>query len=252
MTLGARFLWIRALFCSTPMPPHRVGGAGPRAASCPIAMLQPGRRFCRAIVMLPPARYTGPQVNRSFWTMARGIIKMQVQQVARAGISVALLAVSAWVTIPLGPVPFTLQTMVLAMLPAVLDRRTACLAVGAYLLLGALGLPVFSGFGAGLGTIAGPTGGFLWGFLIGSAAGSTLFKLLEGRAPILVRTLAADVVMLLISYACGTAQLMMVAQLDLVGALMVAVVPFVVPDAIKMVVGAQIGCTVARSSALAA
>ena len=69
---------------------------------------------------------------------------MDAKQVARAGVMVALLAVSAQVMVPIGPVPFTLQTFVLAMLVAVLDRGTAMFAVIAYILLGALGLPVFS------------------------------------------------------------------------------------------------------------
>ena len=57
---------------------------------------------------------------------------MNVRQIARAGVFVALLTVASWVSIPLGPVPFTLQTMALALLPAVLDGATACAAVGGF------------------------------------------------------------------------------------------------------------------------
>lgn len=71
---------------------------------------------------------------------------MDAKCVARAGVMVALLAVSAQVMVPIGPVPFTLQTLVLAMVPAVLDPATSVLTVLAYVLLGAIGLPVFSGF----------------------------------------------------------------------------------------------------------
>ena len=88
---------------------------------------------------------------------------MSAAQTCRIGAAVALLAVSAMVTVPLGPVPFTLQTLVLAMLPAILGGRGAVAAVGLYLLAGALGLPVFSGFSGGVGQLLGPTGGFLWG-----------------------------------------------------------------------------------------
>ena len=172
---------------------------------------------------------------------------MNVQTVARAGISVALLAISAWVSSAIGPVPFTLQTMVLALLPAVLDRQGACLAVAAYLLLGGIGLPVFAGFGAGIGTLAGPTGGFLWGFLIGIFAATTLVRVLPESMPELARLLFADVAMLLIAYACGTVQLMAVAQLSLPGALAVAVIPFIIPDAVKLFVGASIGLAAHRA-----
>ena len=173
---------------------------------------------------------------------------MNARSAARAGILAALLAVSAWVTIPLGPVPFTLQTMVLAVIPAALDRKTGCLAIGCYLLLGALGMPVFSGFGSGVAAIAGPTGGFLWGFLLGELAATTAFDAIGDRMPLFARTLAADAILLAISYACGTVQLMVVAQLDVAGALALAVLPFVLPDAIKLVVGARIGCLVAGAS----
>ncbi len=177
---------------------------------------------------------------------------MNVRQIARAGVFVALLTVASWVSVPLGPVPFTLQTMVLALLPAVLDATTACAAVGVYLLLGALGLPVFAGFGGGIASIAGPTGGFLWGFLLGAAVAGVIARALAGRVRRFARVLLADIAMLAVAYACGTAQLMIVAQLDLVPALMLAVVPFIVPDAIKLVVGARIGCMVERSLKLAA
>ncbi len=172
---------------------------------------------------------------------------MDVRQISRAGVSVALLAVASWVTVPFGPVPFTLQTLALAILPAALDRTTAVASVAVYLLLGALGLPVFSGFGGGVGAIAGPTGGFLWGFLIGMLLATTLESFLPRSLPALPRALVADAVMLAVTYACGTFQLMVVGPMDLVPALLAAVVPFIVPDAVKLGVGASIGCAVARA-----
>ncbi len=95
----------------------------------------------------------------------------------------ALLAVSAQVMLPLGPVPFTLQTLVIAMVPAVLDTATSVFTVLAYVVLGAVGLPVFAGFNGGIGALAGPTGGFLWGFVLGCAlAGSARWACLFSRA----------------------------------------------------------------------
>ncbi|MBM6867404.1 biotin transporter BioY [Collinsella tanakaei] len=173
---------------------------------------------------------------------------MNVQQLARAGVSVALLAVAAWVTVPIGPVPFTLQTMALAILPAALDRKTACAAVAVYLLLGAIGLPVFSGFGGGIASIAGPTGGFLWGFMLGTLAGTTVESLLPARVPLFARSLAASATMLAVSYACGAVQLMIIGSMDAAAALAVAVLPFVIPDAVKLAVGTSIGCSVARAT----
>ncbi len=172
---------------------------------------------------------------------------MNVQQLSRAGVAVALLVVSAWVTIPFGPVPFTLQTLALAILPAALDRATASAAVAVYLLLGCIGLPVFSGFSGGISSLVGMTGGFLWGFFIGTVAATTLERALEHRLPLFARALVGNVAMLLISYACGTLQLMVVGSMGIVPALLAAVVPFIVPDAVKLAVGTSIGCSVSRA-----
>lgn len=159
---------------------------------------------------------------------------------------VALLAVSAWVTIPFGPVPFTLQTLVLAMIIAALDGAASVLAIGSYVLLGALGLPVFSGFMGGVGALFGPTGGFLWGFVLGVVLVAALARLM-GDVPVYPRALACSALTLLVSYVCGTAQLMALMSLGATEALAIAVLPFVVPDAVKVVIGARIGCAAKRA-----
>ena len=97
-------------------------------------------------------------------------MKSRTRSVAYVGMTVALLAVSAWIALPLGPVPFTLQTFVLAFSLMVLRPGECLAALGAYLLLGAAGVPVFSGMRGGIGMILGATGGFLWGFLLGAVA----------------------------------------------------------------------------------
>lgn len=171
---------------------------------------------------------------------------MEAKRVARAGVMTALLAVSAQVMLPLGPVPFTLQTLVLAMVPAVLDPATSVFTVLAYVVLGAVGLPVFAGFNGGIGALAGPTGGFLWGFVLGCTLAGALAKVLDGRIGAYPRALVCAAALVLVSYVCGTVQLMALMNLDLAGALAIAVIPFVVPDAVKVAVGARLGCTVAR------
>lgn len=171
---------------------------------------------------------------------------MEAKRVARAGVMTALLAVSAQVMLPFGPVPFTLQTLVLAMVPAVLDPATSVFTVLAYVVLGAVGLPVFAGFNGGIGALAGPTGGFLWGFVLGCALAGALAKVLDGRIGAYPRVLVCAAALVLVSYVCGTVQLMTLMNLDLAGALAIAVIPFVVPDAVKVAIGARLGCTVAR------
>ena len=170
---------------------------------------------------------------------------MDAKRIARAGLMVALLAASAQVMLPFGPVPFTLQTFVLAMIPAVLDRRTAVLTVVAYVLLGAVGLPVSPVSVGACGALAGPRvascGDLSW-----HGGSRRSGQALPARIPAYPRALASAAVLLLVSYVCGTVQLMAFLSIDLWGALAIAVAPFIIPDAVKLVCGARVGVSVAR------
>ena len=148
-------------------------------------------------------------------------------------------------SIPLGPVPFTLQTMVLAMLPGVLAPRDAVMTVAVYLVLGIAGLPVFSNMMGGLGVIVGPTGGFLWGFLVGMVAAGAVSRIKGLPEP--AREVLSRAALLVISYTFGTAQLMIVGSMALPAALAAAVLPFIVPDIVKMSVGTVLARAVARA-----
>ncbi len=164
---------------------------------------------------------------------------MDSRQVARCGVAVALLAVSACVTLPLGLVPFTLQTLVVAMLPVALGGRGALLAVACYLVLGSLGLPVFSGLSGGAAHLLGPTGGYLWGFLVGTATAGAVRR--AGSLPQIARDYLGAALSLLAVYAVGTAQLCLVMGVSPTAALLMAVVPFVGPDAAKLLAGVAAG-----------
>ena len=170
---------------------------------------------------------------------------MSNRQVARCGVCIALLAVSAWITVPLGPVPFTMQTFVLALLPQVMRTRDALFTVVVYLLLGAVGVPMFSGFQAGLGVLLGPTGGYLMGFAAGMPVAGTIAH--TNALPRRARGAAGGVALLAVSYALGTIQLMNVYALDAPAALAVAVVPFVVPDVAKVVASVGVAERVNRA-----
>ena len=92
----------------------------------------------------------------------------RTRSVAFVGLTIALMSVSAWVSVPLGPVPFTLQTFVMVFALLALAPKECLAAIAGYLILGGVGLPLFSSMRGGLGVLAGPTGGFLWGFFFNS------------------------------------------------------------------------------------
>ena len=82
------------------------------------------------------------------------------------GMFAAVIAVLAQIAFPLpSGVPVTLQTFAVVLTGVVLGARLGTAATFVYILLGAVGVPVFSGLGGGLGVIVGKTGGFIWGFL---------------------------------------------------------------------------------------
>lgn len=147
-----------------------------------------------------------------------------------------LIAVCSWISVPT-VIPFTLQTFGVFTAVAVLGGWRGTASVLLYLLLGILGLPVFSGFAGGIGTLAGATGGYIVGFLF-SALVMWGMEALLGRKP---WALAVSMVMgLAVCYAFGTAWFMAVyaRQTGAIGiwtALSWCVLPYIVPDAVKIV-----------------
>lgn len=147
----------------------------------------------------------------------------------------ALMAVCAWISLPLGNIVFTLQSFAvyLALLTLGGGRGTAAILV--YLLLGAVGLPVFSGFRGGLGALFGITGGYLFGFFFGALV-FWLITGLIGRKTQLPAVMAA----MLCCYGCGMLW-MAFSQLGgftaeaLYAAFFQGVLPYLLPDAAKLV-----------------
>ena len=90
---------------------------------------------------------------------------MNVRNMVRCALAAALMCVCAWIAIPAGDTVFTMQTFALFLTLYLLGGKWGTAAIAVYLLLGIAGLPVFTGFRGGLGTLLGATGGYLTGFL---------------------------------------------------------------------------------------
>ena len=166
-------------------------------------------------------------------------------------ISAALIAVCSWISIPLGPVPFTLQTLGILAVMLTIGGRRGTIAILVYLALGAVGVPVFAGFKGGIASFAGPTGGFLVGFLVSALVYWLLEKLfLKKLMTTPVKTwvfgMLAFLIFEVIMYIVGVIWFMTVyaAQTGPVGLATVmgwCVIPFIIPDIVKMVVAVLIG-----------
>ncbi len=148
----------------------------------------------------------------------------------------AVIAVCSQIQLPIGPVPFTLQTMGIFIAAGLLGVKGGSAAVGIYILLGAVGLPVFSGFKGGLSVLTGATGGYIIGFMFTAVIVGLLSDLLGRKVWVLAVSMTAG---LLVCYAFGTAWFIIVSSssgksMDIAAALGYCVIPFLIPDAVKI------------------
>ena len=163
----------------------------------------------------------------------RDMNKDFTRSLTRISLFAALMAVSALIYIPL-PVPITLQTLVMFSALFILGGRDGSIAVFVYILLGALGLPVFSGFSGGVARLLDASGGYILGMLAGALLYWLLDVVFPKRAALKVVNSA---ICLLTIYVFGTLWFTFVyanGEKTLGAVLLACVVPFIIPDAIKI------------------
>lgn len=162
-----------------------------------------------------------------------------VRQMTACALMCALIVVCSWIRIP-GQVPFTMQTFAIFFGLMALGGKLGSLAVGVYLAIGMMGLPVFSNFGGGFGYILGATGGYLVGFLPMALLYWGLMRLFGRRR---FSAILVCAVCLLFLYACGTIWFyaVFVSRGDvrsILSILTACVFPFILPDALKIALAA--------------
>ena len=173
--------------------------------------------------------------------------RMRLRYLTQVAMLAALTAVGALVSIPLGPVPFTLQSLMVPLSGALLGPAGGFLSQVVYLLLGFAGVPVFAGLSSGVGVLARPTGGFLLSFPLAAAVAGWLVQRLERRGrpgfwPLLAAMMAADAVVFAIglpwlAYFFGPAK---GKALDFYKAAQLGLFPFLVTDLLKLAAAAEL------------
>ncbi|MCL0074394.1 biotin transporter BioY [Dehalococcoidia bacterium] len=159
---------------------------------------------------------------------------MSVRGMVFSAMFAALTAVGAFIMIPIGLAPITMQTLFVHLSGALLGSRLGALSQFIYVLVGVIGLPVFHGGAGGLGVLLGPTGGYLIGFIAGG--GYLTGRLVEMRKkPGFLWIAMSCVAGLILIYILGVLHLSVVADLPMTRAIAVGVVPFLIGDAIKMI-----------------
>lgn len=158
--------------------------------------------------------------------------RFAVRDLAYTALMAVVIAACAWLQVPFGQIPFTMQTFGVFLAVGLLGGRLGTLSVVVYLLLGAFGAPVFSGFSGGIGKLAGPTGGYLVGFIFAALVYWGVTKLFgDGPVPSVAGMILGNAV----CYAFGTVWFVIVSsKYSFMAALSLCVVPYIIPDLCKI------------------
>lgn len=161
--------------------------------------------------------------------------KLRTVDLAYIGLSAALIAICSWISIPLA-VPITLQTMGVCLVSGIFGMKRGTIATIIYLVLGAIGVPVFAGFSSGIGILAGSTGGYLIGFIFTALIVGFVADKTKGKLWTMILSMTAGI---LVCYAFGTVWFAVVyaktsQPASLAAILGWCVTPFLIPDAVKI------------------
>lgn len=145
----------------------------------------------------------------------------------------ALTAVFSQISIPIGPVPINLAMLSVFVAGGILGIRRAMISQLVFVLLGAVGVPVFAGFKGGFAAIAGPTGGYIIGYVLAAGTVALICHLWNKKIVALTVAMVAGIA---VCYAFGTAWFLISTGAELWYSLTVCVFPFLPGDAAKIIV----------------
>lgn len=161
---------------------------------------------------------------------------MNTRKMALCALFAALTAVCAWISVPVLDIAFTMQTFAIFLTLGLMGGKWGTLSILVYLLLGAVGLPVFSGFRGGIGVLLGVTGGYIAGFLASGLVYWLLTALLGQSRKVRLLGFATG---LLVCYGFGSVWFYFVylqggKAIGMGAVLFKCVVPYLLPDALKI------------------
>ncbi len=172
-------------------------------------------------------------------------MKSTTKDMVFIALSTTIMIVCAFITIPFY-VPFTMQTFALFTILGLLGTKRAFISVCLYLLLGAIGLPVFSGFKGGIGTLLGVTGGYLLGFLLTVIVSGAFLHIFSKKNKFTFIGYCVSMLLgLSVCYAFGTAWYLLLytnstGSISITSVLSICVFPFVLTDIVKIILSAYV------------
>lgn len=167
--------------------------------------------------------------------------KQQIYQLTTCALMTALMCILGPMSIPIGPIPISMTNFVVFLSVYLLGIKGGTISYIVYLLLGAAGLPVFSGYQGGLGKLTGPTGGYLIGFILMALIAGFVMERFYAHTWI---TMLGMIAAMLAAYFAGTAWFIWQMQCDVWYALTTCVFPFLLVDMIKIFIVAVVGKTI--------
>ncbi|MDR3240828.1 MAG: biotin transporter BioY [Lactobacillaceae bacterium] len=168
---------------------------------------------------------------------------MNARTITLAGIFAAVIAVIAPLSIPLPIVPITMQTLIIPLIATISVMRISGWATGLYLILGAVGIPVFANWSGGVGLLFGPTGGYLWGMLLFPLIIGEILKTKRNWFTIVGSNLLAAFVQLLF----GTIWLIVATGLPIEKGLMTGFIVFIIPTLLKVAIVVLLAYLIGKS-----
>ena len=166
--------------------------------------------------------------------------KIKTKQMVLIALMTAVTCVLGPLSIPLpfSPVPISLTNFAIFLASFVLGMKNGTISFIIYLLLGAVGVPVFSSFRGGLQVLAGPTGGYLIGFIFLALIMGFALDHFDRK---LVPTIIGMIIGMVVCYAFGTVWLAKLLSLSFKEGLMMGVIPYLPGDAAKIIIAAIVG-----------
>ena len=178
--------------------------------------------------------------NETSGTVAVDNQKIKTKQMVLIALMTAVTCVLGPLSIPLpfSPVPISLTNFAIFLAIFVLGMKNGTISFIIYLLLGAVGVPVFSSFRGGLQVLAGPTGGYLIGFIFLALIMGFALEHFDRK---LVPTIIGMIIGMAVCYAFGTVWLAKLLSLSFKEGLMMGVIPYLAGDAAKIIIAAIVG-----------
>lgn len=178
--------------------------------------------------------------NETSGTVAVDNQKIKTKQMVLIALMTAVTCVLGPLSIPLpfSPVPISLTNFAIFLAIFVLGMKNGTISFIIYLLLGAVGVPVFSSFRGGLQVLAGPTGGYLIGFIFLALIMGFALDHFDRK---LVPTIIGMIIGMVVCYAFGTVWIAKLLSLSFKEGLMMGVIPYLAGDVAKIIIAAIVG-----------